>query len=686
MRPTKLFLPKYCLLFSVALTPIHTFATEDELFDLSFEELFDVTLSIASKSEQTIAKAPSTVTVFTRQDIVRLSINNVEDILNFVPGMQVTRNESNNMGHTIQARGRYTLGGRSVLVLLNNQRLNHDWTGGANWTTQLVSANNVKQIEVIRGPGSALYGSDAFNAVINIITDHTLNEGGVELGSFDSKRGYAAISSGPNEDIKTSLFLNYFSDNGDDYTTEEGTTQDPVYGYEVSGFVGYQNLEFNLRHVFREAEDFYQFGAIDNNINKTTSKNTMVSAKYKFEPMADFSLEAFVYYHNRYQKSFFEPLDPEVMSFLFSAGIAQDPSPVLGGPLYELSEAGINLDGKYALGSDHNLSFGLVYRKPKMDTLRLHGNHDIADITTILVLGQPGQIRYYGQSEISANFGEETSRTNIGLYVQDQISFNEKLDGTFGIRFDDYSDFGSTTNPRASLVYSANQSHSFKLIYGEAFRAPSHGELTVFNNPVDSSNPDLLPEKIATSEIAWILNKDDFRLVSTLYHSKIDDVIEIALSTERPPLTEPVNGGTLEISGIEIEAKKQFSDTFAMDLNWSHNFKMQQNPQILARNTASIIFSANLAPWHFNLNALYKDKVEHERLSQSGLLQRTDLSDYWLVNFNTRYQFSSTVTAKLAISNLFDKDYYSTNTSAETIYNGVPNRTRQITLALEYKW
>ncbi len=675
-------------LYLCLLLPLSAIADPStDLYTLNLTELMKIKVLVASKTEQTIEKAPSTVTVFTRQDIKRLGITRVADILRYVPGFQITRNDSNNLGHSFQARGRFTFSGRSVLVLLDNQRLNDDWSGGANWTNHDVSTLNIKQIEVIRGPGSALYGSNAFNAVINIITDPTLNESGVEYGSFNRKTVHVATAN-KFDGLETSLFINYFKDQGEDYQTVEGPTNDPIEGYEVSGYLKQDNLQFRLRHVNRKAQNFYEFGGITNDVNATVSKQTAISLGYKYQDIENLDLEVFAYYSDRYQKGFFQPLNESVMSSLFDAGIAQHPSAVIAGPLYGLVESGVNFDGRYKLNNKHNLSFGLSYRQPDMKTIRNHGNHELVDITNVLVLGQPGQIRYYGYNKIQVEFGDERHRTNLGLYVQDQVTLSPDLEGTFGVRYDHYDDFGSTTNPRASIVYSYNTQHSFKLIHGEAFRAPSLGEITVRNNPVSTSNPDVMPEEVATSEFAWVYRNDDFRMISTFYYSKFKNVIEHTLNLDLPPLTIPVNSGTLEVSGIELETRQQFNDTFSLDVNLSHNIKLEQDPQTLARNAASIALNANFGQWEANFNVTYKGEVEHRRYTDPSFanLEIADLDDYWLVNFNARYKWTDSIIGKVGISNLFDRAYHDTLSSAETVYEGLPNRGRQLSVAIEWIW
>ncbi len=679
MRQTLVFATTALLCFSC-------YGQDDQTFyRIPLTELMKIKVSVASKTEQTIEKAPSTVTLFTRQDIKRLGVSTISELLAFVPGMQVTRNDSNNIGHNFQARGRATFTGRSVLLLIDNQRQNDDWSGGANWTNQLLSTLNIKQVEVIRGPGSALYGSNAFAAVINIITDTSLNEASVEIGGFNHRMAHAAVAK-KYGDVDTSFFVHYFSDSGDDYHTFEGDTDDPQKGYELSAYAGTQKLQLRARYVYRKGENFYEFGGLANDVNQSTTKNKSVSLNYQAYQSQDLTLSLFGYYSDRYQKSFFQPLDSATMSALYDLGIAQDPSPVDAGPLYKLSESGLNLDGQYRFSEHNSLTFGISHRRPETRMVRVHGTHELADVTSVLVLGQPGQIRYYGYDKVTTEFGDEEIRTNTGLYIQDQAQLSDKLQATLGLRYDHYNDFGSTTNPRGALVYSYDPHNTFKLIYGEAFRAPSLSEISLRNNPVSVQNPDLKPDEVATTEFAWIYRTDNFRIINTLYYNRFDNVIEHTLSEQNPPLTIPINRGVLEVSGLEIETRHQLSERLSLDINYAYSIKIKQDPQAMAKNSGSLALNYSYKRWENNLSVIYKGKVEHRRNSLAGGLERVFLDDYWLVNLNTRYKFQENFVGKFKLTNLFDQDYYHTFSSAETIYNGVPNRGLQWSFALEWQY
>ena len=136
-----------------------------ELLNMTLEELMQVTVTIASKTKETVAQAPSSVTVFTRNQIKALGITELGELLNQMVGTQMLFDVVPS-GPTRHTSVRGSVGfGNDVLYLLNGQRLNNYHSNSANMIYRRISLHNVERVEVIRGPGSALYGSGAFAGV-----------------------------------------------------------------------------------------------------------------------------------------------------------------------------------------------------------------------------------------------------------------------------------------------------------------------------------------------------------------------------------------------------------------------------------------------------------------------------------------------------------------------------------------
>ena len=148
----------------------------EELMKMDLEELLNVKISVASKFNEEQVLSPSNVTVFTKKEIERMGLRSLDELINFVPGFQSQKQVSYGNSSTIQVRGKPENGylSKDVLVLKDGVRLNDYLTGGSSFITRSINIQNLEKIEIIRGPGSALYGSNAFLGVINLFGFCTL--------------------------------------------------------------------------------------------------------------------------------------------------------------------------------------------------------------------------------------------------------------------------------------------------------------------------------------------------------------------------------------------------------------------------------------------------------------------------------------------------------------------------------
>jgi iron complex outermembrane receptor protein len=147
------------------------------------------------------------------------------------------------------------------------------------------------------------------------------------------------------------------------------------------------------------------------------------------------------------------------------------------------------------------------------------------------------------------------SRENFYLFLQDVWDLARDWELTAGLRYDNYSDFGDTLNPRMALVWSVRHDLNAKLLYGQAFRAPSFAELFNQNNPVVLGNPDLDPETIATLELALDYQPlDDLRFAINGFHYWWEDIIRFVPDAGGASSTAQ-NAGKQTGLGLELEAE-----------------------------------------------------------------------------------------------------------------------------------
>ncbi|MDJ0841438.1 MAG: TonB-dependent receptor, partial [Acidobacteriota bacterium] len=458
------------------------------------EDLLNVEVTVASKSEETIADAPSSVTVFTRTEIEQMGIRDVYQLLNYVPGFQVNNGVAGNgKANTIHIRGSNNSNpSNRVLFLLNGQRLNASHYGGATIFMSTLATGMIKQVEIIRGPGSALYGSNAFLGVVNIVTrtegsDVTLKAG--NLGYTDASIHYSANT----DDLTFNVFVRASSDDGDDLELVDGTvTQDPSEENDLFVSLRYKGFFINALYYESEDEDYIVFGSLPSDRNTSQKEKTSINLGYEWSN-DKWGVKATAFYndHEWYAEGSILPAG-------IDTGAGPLPDEWIGGPNYHNSDEQFSLDFSYNVDEKSSLVFGGTFRQSGNDNAFSLSNYiDLIPIAPFYT--GPEVIRYHLPEGMRA----EVIRDVVGIYAQYKRQLTENLVGIAGVRYDDYSDFGDTTNPRGGLIYTTKNDGKWKLLYGEAFRAPDIESLWQ-DSPITLSNPNLVPETVATLELAYI--------------------------------------------------------------------------------------------------------------------------------------------------------------------------------------
>ena len=167
-----------------------------EYFDLTLEQLLEVKVHSVSKKAETVANAPAAIYVVTSEDIIRSGVTTIPDALRMVPGIQVARTDSNSWA--ISIRGFNSGLANKLLVLVDGRTIYNPVFGGVLWEAHILMLEDVERIEVVRGPGGTLWGANAVNGVINIISKHTRDTqgnltsavyGNEEKGTLSTRQG-----------------------------------------------------------------------------------------------------------------------------------------------------------------------------------------------------------------------------------------------------------------------------------------------------------------------------------------------------------------------------------------------------------------------------------------------------------------------------------------------------------------
>jgi outer membrane receptor protein involved in Fe transport len=655
-----------CLLPLLA-GPLQAQATVDE-DDLARAFGDSATVSIATGSEQSLRRAPAVATVITAEDIARMGATDLDDVMETVPGIHVSRNlQGYNPLYVI--RGIYTQFNSQTLMLLNGVPMTMMFIGNRGNAWGGLPLENVARIEVIRGPGSALYGADAYSGVINIITKSASDIDGTELGlragSYHSGDAWA-LHGGKLGPFDVAAYLRAGMTDGSGKTVEadaQTAIDQNFYGTHASLAPGKLNRErdavdgnldlawgksrlraaYLLRHNIGLGVG--AGSALDNRGTGRTERTLLAYSANDLELSRDWRLNLNLS-HFTYDTSYPSPL------MIYPAGAWNNafPNGMFGAPnTWERQLRGsamVSFSGVAA----HQLRLGLgqddlhLYRTQEFKNFVLHddgtaptplGNGDVVEVPLedAFMTPQRRKVRY--------------------VYAQDEWNLARDWTLTAGVRRDLYSDVGGTTNPRAALVWDASLDVTAKLLYGRAFRAPSFTELYSINNPVLKGNPALKPELINTLEAStsWQVQADTLLQLS-LFHYDMKDVIN-AVGT---PQTYQ-NVGAQRGNGFELEARHDLNRQVRLSGNYAH----QKSVDVSTGQDAGYAPHHHLygrLDWRLSNGMSFSGQINHvaKRMRPPGDT-RDPVADYTTVDLTLRTaRFMGGWELTTSVRNLFNAD------------------------------
>ncbi|MBL9138795.1 MAG: TonB-dependent receptor [Verrucomicrobiales bacterium] len=454
-----------------------------QLANLSLEELSSLkveTVYGASKHRQRTTEAPSSVTLVTREEIQRSGYRTLSEVLNSVTGFYVTYDRAYSY---IGVRGFNRPGdyGGRVLLMINGHRLNDGiFDSAASATDFPLHVDLIDRVEVIRGPGSSLYGNNAFFCVINVITRTGELLNGTELsgsyGSFDTWTGRATFGKRFASGWELLVSGDVLASEGHDRLHFPEFVAENLDGdWAGRAFTSLAFEGLTLEGGFSRRRKDWPTAAYDSAPNShdptqfTVDQRAWVDLRFDHEFDGEWTLSTRTYFDQyRFEADYphLDHLDP-------TGPIHTDRD------LAKATSAGLEIATSKVFWKDHHATVGGEWRH---DFELSQNNREIEPGDTLLDSNESGDV--------------------LGLYLQDEWQITPELILNAGLRYDDYSTFGDTVNPRAAVIYNPWATSTFKLIYGQAFRAPNAYEL-YYESVLSRSNPDLQPEHIRSYEIVW---------------------------------------------------------------------------------------------------------------------------------------------------------------------------------------
>lgn len=588
---------KKSIVIGILLAACASFAQNEDFLEMSLDELLNIKVESASKTAMSSEDAPGIVTVVSREEIRNHGLSKLSELLNLVPGFTVGRSLQSGSHNTLYVRGSFSLYSEDVLILKNGQRLNDPLSGGAVTFLPDYPLDTVKQVEIIRGPGSALYGANAFAALINIITDETETKGthveaslgdpGVASafashsasildGSFNF---HAAFHREEQEDLEILEFTQYASPNPPPFPIslplnrrfQDKVTDDMTESMVVGASWKRGRFSLNLDYARKRNANNWGSGVSAEPVAEPAGTVDLTDDRYRHHDQSDtyriglrynraiserLEWTAQVTYADYEQTAFFNWTNlPHVLNTLGEGH--------LSGFRFERETAALNgdLSLTWQPQEGHLLVAGYGYESDRTP----RSNNEINQGPTV-----QGAIQSVQDFRPNGDFLDQKNRQVNALFAQYTWQASKKLAFTGGVRADEYSDFGSTVNPRFAMVASPANWVSFKALYGQAFRAPTALETSYSLSGGIKPNPELKPEEIKTTEVqAMFKPSNKLRLNLSGFEYEITDAISQVRTGRTLLETQSQNEGERSGKGLEFEAIYQTSAARKLFLNYS---------------------------------------------------------------------------------------------------------------------
>ena len=650
----------------------------NDLFSLSLEELANITITGSTLTEKRLRDVPASVTVYTASDIQKLPVRTVEDLMNYVPGMQTYRSSDFSSADTSSIRGRRaTTSNVEMLVLLNGMKIDNYAVGGSMLSFPNIPLDNVSRIEFIRGPGSAVYGSNAFTGVINIITQNNRNTARLE-GGTPGNANASLQQTWQAQNLEVQLFASAEHEKGERYwvsdpaTNQMTSVHDPQYrgNLQLQMTIG-DSTHVQWVYARNHADGFYVGGTIDESFNNynIAYQGAQLTQDLHWHQDIDSQIQLGTQYSTL-------EVDNRPITAIPIGTISSPPSaaPLLTKAEFTSAEYSFNWNNDWHLSEDSSLQFGLEYRNPQLKKGISRGNYDLNQI-----FQQQLPVNYYGDFTHATQILKNASADIAGLYSQYQRQFNDRWETIIGARYDHYSQIGGHFSPRLGLITHASARDSFKLLYGEAFRAPQAVERFNTNNSTVVGNPNLEPETVSTWELIWLREMNSSHLVLNYFYN----VFKHAISQEPIGLQrEYMNSSQRDHSdGIELEWLSRFRDAWQLQVTATHLMDVPTSFYHEARTLMSAAISYQQTSWYGSVTAQYRGS-RRTVVQDDGTLKKLDA--YWLLAGKAGYRWTPSLETYGEILNATNEDYL---TPASTIIaDGIPNRGRELRLGFNWQY
>lgn len=680
----------------------------NDLFELSITELLDVTIQSASGIDESLRNAPAALISISAEDIQRRGYQSIGELLQDLPGFDIA--DSYSTFFNASQRGYRTSLIQRTLLLVNGRNENGLWTHQANVRGHFPLLM-VKRVEVLYGPVSAVYGPNAFLGIINIIThdtrevDEDSTQVEVRAGSFDAT-SYSLASRGKlSENLRYNFGIKHAETDGpdlDDFGTRWGFSSSywlanekawgPILKESNNGrpYGEYFSPErhrglllelafddFLLGYNWFESEEgyglMYTFDHAQANSNWHNGSNK-AWLEHQYESEQGFKVKTLLQYRESWVNGNYAEANPD-----WNEGLSDYSYVSISDWNSDNNATLFQQDFEFRLNSEWLMTGGFKHESKTLTKAydvcgywaeSFCSSSDGSDLgpeglgagifhsSSDVYVRQPGTVAMPDSNLIDT--------TDKGVYLQGIFDY-KRWRINLGLRFDDNSLYGSSSNPRASLVYRWTDRTTIKLLYGTAFQEPAPIQLFGgFSGRV--ANPDLKPEEAENLEFI-LMHQGDYVLHDvSFYRANYKNVIK----------EEAENAGERDITGIEYRGKWQsphFLDGLPpiegyLYYSYTHSESAIRYDHGLGQWVDGNAELGDIAPhkWHLGANiplpANWNANFRLRHIGERDLYLRNPLRQQGhkldaqtIVDLTLQWRFER-LSLSLQLNNLFNEAYY----------------------------
>lgn len=629
----------YSILSVLLLVHLSVYAQQTDSVRATFNEI----VVTATKTETPYYAIGSSVSVITSGEISERHLKTVIDVLREEPGLSIIEQGGPGKLANVFMRGANP---NHTLVIVDGVTMNDASSPNNAFDFSALNTNDVDRIEIVRGPQSTLYGSDALAGIINIITKHGSGKPEYSFASEGGSNGYYRA----NISALGTIGILHYAIGASKSGTDGISASNSQFGNQEKD--GNRNNSFTSRFgldlsPFTKLNLIYKFSQAETSLDQ--------SEKYGDDPNYTYNIEEHLFsaglktslFNNLWQQQFSVSM---IKRFNHSLDLTDPSHPNLSSDSYNLAQRiKLNWQNNLRIIENNLITFGI---ESENETAR----------TSYYSTGDWGPF--------DSVFPEQSIRTT-GFYLQDQINLQNSFFTTIGIRYDDNQKFGGVSTFRIAPAYFINSTGTkIKMSYGTGFKAPS---LFYLFDPM-FGNPDLKPEKSRGWDIGIDQNLLDgkYNFSVTYFDLKLEDMFGFDQNYRTINIAEASSHG-LEFSASAVNIRN-----FTLNASYTHivtkdEYSLSEDfdKPLLRRPKDQFTIIANYRMDEktcFNLQLRYVGKRDDKDFSTYPST-RVTLADYTLINLAATYRLLDYIEITARIENLFDKKY------EEVLYYGTLGRS-----------